>query len=205
MLDRGLLAPPALKVVALHILSALDYLESKGICHRDVKPDNILYQLDGKGGYIFQLADFGLANYVHRTRTRCGTEIFMAPEVFHGERLQTPKVDVWSLGVSIISLGSKGAFPQNKDLQRAEVLEKIRTAANDEPMVRRMTHENPDLRASAAQILLHYFNGEGLTTPLERIPPLPELVSSPPEQQPTTLPKARVKAEAIGRSDEMSF
>ncbi|KAF2245188.1 NUAK family, SNF1-like kinase, partial [Trematosphaeria pertusa] len=44
------------------MLEALDYLAFRGWCHRDVKPENILYTPSGNEGYVFQLADFGLAN-----------------------------------------------------------------------------------------------------------------------------------------------
>lgn len=46
------------------MLSALDFLDYKGIVHRDVKPENILCSLFPEGrGYHFRLSDFGLANW----------------------------------------------------------------------------------------------------------------------------------------------
>lgn len=100
-------------VLLRQMLSALAYLDSQGLCHRDVKPANILFdhssgrqERRGAGGaagasrqYSFYLADFGLANAADRARTLCGTSIYMAPEMFENRR-QTPKVDVWSLFVT---------------------------------------------------------------------------------------------------------
>ena len=44
-----------------HMLQAIDCLAAKGIIHRDVKPENILY-VSRQDQYHFQLGDFGLSN-----------------------------------------------------------------------------------------------------------------------------------------------
>jgi len=45
-----------------HMLQALDHIAFRGIIHRDVKPENILYTCLPAGGYTFQLTDFGVCN-----------------------------------------------------------------------------------------------------------------------------------------------
>ncbi|KAK4065225.1 uncharacterized protein Triagg1_8664 [Trichoderma aggressivum f. europaeum] len=60
-------------------LSGLDYLASSNVCHRDVKPDNILYYtLPDKNSYHFQIADFGLAHHQSLAKTVCGTVVLNA-------------------------------------------------------------------------------------------------------------------------------
>ncbi|KAH0425482.1 hypothetical protein CcaCcLH18_10941 [Colletotrichum camelliae] len=81
-------------------LQAIDCLAVERIIHRDIKPENILFLSQGSR-YIFQLGDFGLSNYQISAKTRTGTPLYMAPEVF-ADKAQTSKVDVWSLYVTML-------------------------------------------------------------------------------------------------------
>jgi len=63
------------------ILAALAYQASKGLMHRDLKPDNILLDKDSK----IKIADFGLATLIDLPEyifKKCGTPGYIAPEVF---------------------------------------------------------------------------------------------------------------------------
>ncbi|KAK4131631.1 kinase-like protein [Trichocladium antarcticum] len=88
-------------VVLRQMLLALQCIASHNIIHRDVKPENILWEYDESGEYCFRLGDFGLSNDPGLARTAAGTEPFMAPEVYHRQK-QTTKVDIWSLFATIV-------------------------------------------------------------------------------------------------------
>ncbi|KAK4245751.1 kinase-like domain-containing protein [Corynascus novoguineensis] len=88
-------------IVLRQMLLALKCIASHRIIHRDVKPENILWEPDSSGGYRFCLGDFGLSNDPELARTAAGTEPFMAPEVYHRQK-QTTKVDIWSLFATIV-------------------------------------------------------------------------------------------------------
>ncbi|MES1909201.1 MAG: hypothetical protein MHM6MM_001983 [Cercozoa sp. M6MM] len=82
------------------VVLAFEYMHTKNIIYRDLKPENLL--LD-RHGYL-KVTDFGFAKVVHdRTWTLCGTPDYLAPEVVSG--LGHGKgVDWWTLGILIYEM-----------------------------------------------------------------------------------------------------
>jgi serine/threonine protein kinase len=89
--------------IARQIASALGYVHSKGIIHRDVKPDNTRVDVAGR----VKLVDFGIAKTNDLSVTGAGftvgTPYYMAPEQIRGLK-PTHLVDVYAFGVLLFEL-----------------------------------------------------------------------------------------------------
>jgi serine/threonine-protein kinase len=90
-------------LLARQIAGALAYVHSKGIIHRDVKPDNIRVDVTGQ----VKLVDFGIAKSEDLSLTGAGftvgTPYYMAPEQIRGLK-PTHLVDVYAFGVLLFEL-----------------------------------------------------------------------------------------------------
>jgi signal transduction histidine kinase/tetratricopeptide (TPR) repeat protein len=81
------------------ILETLSFIHSRGVLHRDLKPQNLLWYEDGESVRL-QITDFGLAESVHPDgRTPLlGTVLYTPPEVACGMKADQ-RSDLYSLGV----------------------------------------------------------------------------------------------------------
>jgi len=90
--------------IALDVASAMAFLHSRHIIHRDLKTKNLLVT----EGYRVKLCDFGFARSIKDRRqmkhmTLCGTEEYMAPEVIFGMDYDQ-RAEVYSFGLLMCEL-----------------------------------------------------------------------------------------------------
>ena len=92
------------------LMSAVSFCHSQGICHKDIKPENILF-LNNKPDSPIKIIDFGLSKIFGEIRplmkgnkmeknvmsARVGTAYYMSPEAIQGN--YDNKCDIWSCGV----------------------------------------------------------------------------------------------------------
>jgi serine/threonine protein kinase len=122
-------APPDLAQTlrwAIQFCHGMEYARQKGIrCHRDVKPANIMITPEGS----VKITDFGFADLKEASRERSvvdllslrkrrnpeftgfGTPTYMPPEQFHHAAQCDERSDIYSFGVVLYQLSTRGTLP----------------------------------------------------------------------------------------------
>ena len=106
-LQHGPLSLEETAQLLVQVGSALDLAHAQGVVHRDLKPDNILFDQQGNP-YI---ADFGIAKLLAQTTMGLsqtgmiiGTPFYMSPEQARGDKDIDGRSDIYSLGAILFEL-----------------------------------------------------------------------------------------------------
>lgn len=173
---RGIGRQIAMSVAAMH---------GKNFLHRDLKLENVLINKEGQ----IKLIDFGFARYLPRIGSRTGTGLgtvgYVAPEIIRGESYSR-KVDVWALGVLLLTLGyQKPIFDVQDDgrtMRNILAYTNLETYFEDREwfagwpihhdsdfrdLVSRCLDPNPTTRISMEEVSDHPFFRISLEEPLE--------------------------------------
>uniref|UniRef100_A0A8C5AUS6 Protein kinase domain-containing protein n=1 Tax=Gadus morhua TaxID=8049 RepID=A0A8C5AUS6_GADMO len=99
-----------IKKYSFQILRAVDFIHSRNIMHRDIKPDNLLVSCSG----VLKLADFGssrASNHSAEPLTRdAGAMLFSAPEMLLMDPDYNKPVDVWAVGCTLVFMATGNYF-----------------------------------------------------------------------------------------------
>lgn len=161
------------------LLSAVHWLHQHGVCHNDIKVDNlgVTYDTTGLGRDTVTLFDFGFANRydlleegAFMSKEVWGTPEYLAPErcraILHDER----KTDIWALGITFFEmLTGRTPFEYHDEkfdtkerfeeyyarAERGKWLGEWDLSPEMEDLIRKMLRHDPAERVDAAGALLH--------------------------------------------------
>lgn len=144
--------------------AGLAYLHPS-VVHRDLKPQNILLDDEGRA----KLADFGISrvkdptkSYLSQVTNDNGTPMYMAPEQFNGSRVDE-KVDVYALGIILNECYTRRQ-PWKDSQHFFQIILKVAINGErpwldpdcPEPLRRLITkcwHQDPHMRPSCAEVM----------------------------------------------------
>jgi WD40 repeat protein len=197
LLKKG---PPDIKTtvrIVDQIASALGAAHRRGVVHRDIKPDNILFDDEGNA----YLADFGIAKNVRETTVDStddedeggltGSPFYLAPEQAQSQPVSA-QTDLYSLGIVIYEmLAGQPPFLGDKGLMAIllqhvnDPVPPIRERRPDLPLaveavIQRATAKDPDARYLDALTLANDFRRALVAAE-------PELIASLPRQETTEM------------------
>lgn len=163
---HGVTEAYAAKTVA-QMLSAVAFLHSRYICHRDLKLENWVLESGKDVWSPIKLIDFGLSTHYtpgHRLSRVVGSSYYVAPEVL--KKSYTEACDLWSLGVIVYMLlsGAPPFYGRNDEAIKASIVNgeytfphELFRDVSDEAMafVSTLLSYNVDYRYTAEQALTH--------------------------------------------------
>ncbi|KAH3667204.1 hypothetical protein OGAPHI_002853 [Ogataea philodendri] len=155
------------KLYSYQLFRSLLYIHSLGICHRDIKPQNLL--IDPLNG-ILKLCDFGSAKILNPAEPNVSyicSRYYRAPELIFGARNYTTKIDLWSAGCVIAELLlGQPLFPGESGIdQLVEIIKILGTPSKDEIKSMNpnyMDHKFPSIKPIPLQKIFKHVEPECL-------------------------------------------
>jgi len=168
---RGALPVPEIKKTLIEVGRALAYAHKSGIVHRDIKPDNIMFDEHGQA----VVTDFGIAKAavggkLTGTGMAIGTPHYMSPEQARAQQLDG-RSDLYSLGVvayqclaGVVPFDGEDSFSIGyKHIMEELPVPRLDSAEKREmfEIVRKMMTKKPEDRFQSAEELVTVLEGAG--------------------------------------------
>lgn len=162
IIRRGRLTESMARRYFQQLVWTIQYCHTKGVVHRDIKPQNLLLDLEGN----IKVSDFGLAALQEPAikngllQTACGTPAYTAPEVVGRKGYAGAKADAWSCGI-ILFVFLAGFIPFD-DSNIIVMYRKIHRREFEFPpwfsrpvkrIISRLLDPNPDTRMNIEELL----------------------------------------------------
>lgn len=155
--DERKLGEPEACHMFKQLISAMKYVHSKSVSHRDIKLENILIMEDE----TLKLIDFGFAACSkEKLRIFCGTPSYMAPEIVQKKDYYGDKSDLWACGILFYVMVC-GSFPFKSSFEK-DLYRKIAKGSFTFPdyvssgfrdLMKSILQVEPSRRATAEEIL----------------------------------------------------
>ena len=126
------------------------YCHSRGVVHRDLKLENVLFKNTIEDDMTVKVVDFGIAGMAAKDKVDAGTLAYMAPECLDKVAADTtPAIDVWAIGIMFFAM-IYGQLPFHS-MNEKELVRMIRHDAIKFPRDKPLTQEGKDLIRSMLQ------------------------------------------------------
>ena len=126
------------------IIQAMLYCHSRGVVHRDLKLENVLFKNTLEDDFNVKVVDFGIAGMASKDKVDAGTLAYMAPECLDKVAADTtPAIDVWAIGIMFYAM-IYGALPFHSMNER-ELVKMIRTEQVRFPKTQTITPEGKEV------------------------------------------------------------
>ncbi|XP_021932222.1 PAS domain-containing serine/threonine-protein kinase isoform X4 [Zootermopsis nevadensis] len=139
------------------IVSAVDYLHSLQILHRDIKDENVIIN----ERFHAKLIDFGSATFMSEGRlfsTFYGTVEYCSPEVLAGNKYEGPELEMWSLGVTLyVMTFGENPFFDVEEIMRAELHPPCKVSDELIELLHWMLAKDPQDRCKVQQLVGHHW------------------------------------------------
>lgn len=168
--ERKRLTEEQARYVFRQVVDAVAYLDALGICHRDIKDENVVIDHNLK----IKLIDFGSSTIVDPSKERpvydlfYGTAAYASSEILLKRKYRAAPAEVWTLGVLLsYLLAGVSPFPTIRDavdgrIYLSETLG-LKPSESAMSLIRGCLDPNPETRMTVAEIAQHPWMHEELT------------------------------------------